>query len=64
MPNDDFPGRFFADWQPDALAAQLGSILGDPATWAETSARARRLTPADAAERLVADCEALMAGGR
>jgi UDP-N-acetylglucosamine--N-acetylmuramyl-(pentapeptide) pyrophosphoryl-undecaprenol N-acetylglucosamine transferase len=50
-----------ADWQCDPLAAQTTALLR-PAAWTAAAAAARRLARTDAAERIVADCEASMAG--
>jgi UDP-N-acetylglucosamine--N-acetylmuramyl-(pentapeptide) pyrophosphoryl-undecaprenol N-acetylglucosamine transferase len=51
-----------ADWNGEALAAQLAALLGDPARWSAAAAAARGRAVPDAAARIVADCEALMAG--
>jgi UDP-N-acetylglucosamine--N-acetylmuramyl-(pentapeptide) pyrophosphoryl-undecaprenol N-acetylglucosamine transferase len=50
-----------ADWQCDPLAAQTTALLR-PAAWTAAAAAARRLARPDAADRIVDDCEASMAG--
>ena len=50
------------EWRSEALGEQIGTVLRDPSLWSRASAGARRHTVVDAAERLVADCEAMMAG--
>jgi UDP-N-acetylglucosamine--N-acetylmuramyl-(pentapeptide) pyrophosphoryl-undecaprenol N-acetylglucosamine transferase len=47
------------EWQGDALADRLAALLGAEA-WTVASGAARRLARPDAADRIVADCEALM----
>ena len=49
-------------WRGDALAGQLAAWLGQPAQWSVVAEAARRQATPDAAARIVADCEALMAG--
>jgi UDP-N-acetylglucosamine--N-acetylmuramyl-(pentapeptide) pyrophosphoryl-undecaprenol N-acetylglucosamine transferase len=49
-------------WSDDSLADLVARVVGDRRTWLDASERARRFAPADAAERLVADCERQMAG--
>jgi UDP-N-acetylglucosamine--N-acetylmuramyl-(pentapeptide) pyrophosphoryl-undecaprenol N-acetylglucosamine transferase len=50
------------DWQPEPLASRLARLLADPQAWAAASAGARRFASPDGAERVVAECEALMRG--
>jgi UDP-N-acetylglucosamine--N-acetylmuramyl-(pentapeptide) pyrophosphoryl-undecaprenol N-acetylglucosamine transferase len=50
-----------ADWRGDAVAARVSALLEPPA-WAAASRAARVLAVPDAAARIVADCEQLMAG--
>ena len=49
-------------WDSDALGAKLYALLRDPEAWALASAGARRFAKADAADRVVADCENTMRG--
>lgn len=51
-----------AEWRGDALAVRLVALLGDPAQWSAIAEAARRRAAPDAAARIVAACEALMAG--
>jgi UDP-N-acetylglucosamine--N-acetylmuramyl-(pentapeptide) pyrophosphoryl-undecaprenol N-acetylglucosamine transferase len=51
-----------AGWQSGPLAGQLAALLDDPARWTAMAEAARRRAVSDAAGRIVADCEALMAG--
>jgi UDP-N-acetylglucosamine--N-acetylmuramyl-(pentapeptide) pyrophosphoryl-undecaprenol N-acetylglucosamine transferase len=51
-----------ADWQTESLAAQLVSLFGDVMARQEAASRLRRLAIPQAAQRLVVDCEAMMAG--
>ena len=50
------------EWHPPTLATRLVSLLSDANAWTAMSERARGLATPHAAEVLVADCEALMAG--
>jgi UDP-N-acetylglucosamine--N-acetylmuramyl-(pentapeptide) pyrophosphoryl-undecaprenol N-acetylglucosamine transferase len=50
-----------ADWQCDPLAAQTTALLR-PVAWRAAAAAVRRLARPDAADRIVAECEASMAG--
>ena len=49
------------EWRDEALAARVVALLDGPA-WRTASAAARALAMPDAAARIVADCERLMAG--
>jgi UDP-N-acetylglucosamine--N-acetylmuramyl-(pentapeptide) pyrophosphoryl-undecaprenol N-acetylglucosamine transferase len=51
-----------AEWRGEALAGRLAALLGDPGQWSAAAGAARRRAVPDAAARIVADCEALMAG--
>jgi UDP-N-acetylglucosamine--N-acetylmuramyl-(pentapeptide) pyrophosphoryl-undecaprenol N-acetylglucosamine transferase len=51
-----------ADWDARALGTRVAALLGDAAAWTEASDAARARAVPDAAERIVADCEAQMAG--
>ena len=50
-----------SEWRCDPLATQLTALLG-ALEWTAAAAAARRLAWPDAAARIVADCEASMAG--
>jgi UDP-N-acetylglucosamine--N-acetylmuramyl-(pentapeptide) pyrophosphoryl-undecaprenol N-acetylglucosamine transferase len=50
------------DWDIPALAAPVAALLADARAWRAASAAARTLAVPDAAARVVADCERLMAG--
>jgi UDP-N-acetylglucosamine--N-acetylmuramyl-(pentapeptide) pyrophosphoryl-undecaprenol N-acetylglucosamine transferase len=50
-----------AHWNQEALARRMATLLGDADAWAHASAGMRRLAIPDAAQRVVADCEALLA---
>jgi UDP-N-acetylglucosamine--N-acetylmuramyl-(pentapeptide) pyrophosphoryl-undecaprenol N-acetylglucosamine transferase len=50
-----------AQWQCDPVAAQVAALLGE-AAWTTAARAARGLARPDAAARIVADCEAMMAG--
>ena len=49
------------EWRDEALAARVVALLDGPA-WRTAAAAARALAMPDAAARIVADCERLMAG--
>jgi UDP-N-acetylglucosamine--N-acetylmuramyl-(pentapeptide) pyrophosphoryl-undecaprenol N-acetylglucosamine transferase len=51
-----------AEWHGPALGERLAALLGDPDAWKAASAAIRRLAVPDAAARIVADCESMMAG--
>jgi UDP-N-acetylglucosamine--N-acetylmuramyl-(pentapeptide) pyrophosphoryl-undecaprenol N-acetylglucosamine transferase len=51
-----------AEWDARALGARLAALLGDTAAWTAASDAARARAIPDAAQRIVADCEAEMAG--
>jgi UDP-N-acetylglucosamine--N-acetylmuramyl-(pentapeptide) pyrophosphoryl-undecaprenol N-acetylglucosamine transferase len=51
-----------ADWDARTLATRVAALLGDTAAWTAASDAARAGAVPDAAERIVADCEAEMAG--
>lgn len=48
------------DWQGDLVAARVSALL-EPSAWSAASRAARALAMPDAAARIVADCEQLMA---
>lgn len=50
------------EWRGDVLAARLAMLLGDPVQWSAMAEAARSRAAPDAAARIVADGEALMAG--
>lgn len=50
------------EWQTERLAQSLRALLTDAEAWLSASRQARRWAMPDAAQTLVADCEALMAG--
>jgi len=50
------------DWEPAALAQQLVNLLSDAGSWTTASRGARRLGAPEAADAIVVDCEAMMAG--
>lgn len=50
------------DWDARTLGARVAALLGDSAAWTAASDAARALAVPDAAQRIVADCEAQMAG--
>jgi UDP-N-acetylglucosamine--N-acetylmuramyl-(pentapeptide) pyrophosphoryl-undecaprenol N-acetylglucosamine transferase len=50
------------EWEGEALAARVAALLGDARAWGAAAAAARRLAAPEAAARIVADCETLMAG--
>jgi UDP-N-acetylglucosamine--N-acetylmuramyl-(pentapeptide) pyrophosphoryl-undecaprenol N-acetylglucosamine transferase len=49
------------EWRGEPLAAQVAGLLGDPAQWSAMAAAARTRAEPEAAARIVADCESLMA---
>jgi UDP-N-acetylglucosamine--N-acetylmuramyl-(pentapeptide) pyrophosphoryl-undecaprenol N-acetylglucosamine transferase len=49
--------------QGGALAARAGALLADARAWQAASDKARALMPADAADRIVADCQRLFGAG-
>lgn len=51
-----------AAWDPAVLAGSIDALLTTPCGWANASAAMRAAARPDAAARVVADCEALMAG--
>ena len=51
-----------ADWHCDSLAGQLGTLLSDPQAWRAASDRMKQSAIPGAAQAVVADCEALLAG--
>lgn len=51
-----------ADWQAEPLAARLAALLDDAAALRAVAARIRQFATPGAAQRLVADCEAMLAG--
>jgi UDP-N-acetylglucosamine--N-acetylmuramyl-(pentapeptide) pyrophosphoryl-undecaprenol N-acetylglucosamine transferase len=51
-----------ADWDARTLGARVAALLGDTAAWTAASDAARGRAVPDAAQRIVADCEAEMAG--
>jgi len=51
-----------SDWGTEILTAHLSRWLGDGPAWRAASDAARRRAAPDAAARIVADCEGLMAG--
>ncbi|HEU4371456.1 MAG TPA: glycosyltransferase [Methylomirabilota bacterium] len=51
-----------AEWRSEPLAGRLAVLLGDAAQWSAAAAAARHRAVPDAAARIVADCERLMAG--
>jgi UDP-N-acetylglucosamine--N-acetylmuramyl-(pentapeptide) pyrophosphoryl-undecaprenol N-acetylglucosamine transferase len=51
-----------ADWDTRTLGALVAALLGDTAAWTTASDAARARAVPDAADRIVADCEAEMAG--
>ncbi len=53
-----------AGWQPEAWADRLAGLLADPAALDAAAARARRCVVPDAAERVLAACEDLLATPR
>jgi len=50
-----------ADWRGDDVAARVSALL-EPRAWTAAARAARSLAVPDAAARIVADCERLMAG--
>jgi UDP-N-acetylglucosamine--N-acetylmuramyl-(pentapeptide) pyrophosphoryl-undecaprenol N-acetylglucosamine transferase len=50
------------DWHADTIATRLATLFHDAEACTAMSQQARRLATPDAAQRLVADCEAMMAG--
>jgi UDP-N-acetylglucosamine--N-acetylmuramyl-(pentapeptide) pyrophosphoryl-undecaprenol N-acetylglucosamine transferase len=50
-----------AEWDGVALGERVAALLGTPAAWQAASAAIRGLAVPDAAARIVADCEVLMA---
>jgi UDP-N-acetylglucosamine--N-acetylmuramyl-(pentapeptide) pyrophosphoryl-undecaprenol N-acetylglucosamine transferase len=50
------------DWRTEVVAKSLATFFRDREAWIAASFGARRFTTPDAAQAIVADCEALMAG--
>jgi UDP-N-acetylglucosamine--N-acetylmuramyl-(pentapeptide) pyrophosphoryl-undecaprenol N-acetylglucosamine transferase len=50
------------DWNTEALAEQVSSLVRDKGTWERMSAAMAALATPDAASRIVCDCESMMAG--
>jgi UDP-N-acetylglucosamine--N-acetylmuramyl-(pentapeptide) pyrophosphoryl-undecaprenol N-acetylglucosamine transferase len=51
-----------AGWNTGELAGRIAALLGDAEAWQQAAAGMRRLAIPDAAQTVVADCEALLAG--
>jgi UDP-N-acetylglucosamine--N-acetylmuramyl-(pentapeptide) pyrophosphoryl-undecaprenol N-acetylglucosamine transferase len=50
-----------SEWRGEPLAARVAGLLGDPGEWSAMAGAARKRAEPEAAARIVADCESLMA---